>query len=185
MAAQSGEITLGSPPPPFSLPDVVAGRTVSLDEARAGRPLLVMFLCRHCPYVKHVEAEIARIGRAYDGRVSFVAISANDAKSHPEDAPASLKEQAESAGFGFPYLYDESQSVARAYGAVCTPEFFVFDHAAKLAYHGRIDGSRVGRDTPTGADLRAALDAVVAGRAPAPPQYPSVGCSIKWRRTSP
>jgi thiol-disulfide isomerase/thioredoxin len=185
MAAQSGEITLGSSPPSNSLVDVVSGRTVTTDEARAGRPLVVMFLCRHCPYVKHVEAEIARIGRDYEGRVSFVAISANDATSYPEDAPPSLREQALAAGFGFPYLHDESQAVARAYGAVCTPELFVFDHAAKLAYHGRLDGSRVGKDTPTGADLRAALDAVVARRAPATVQHPSVGCSIKWKRTSP
>jgi len=182
MATPSQEIALGSPPPPFALPDVISGGTISLEEARAGRALLVMFLCRHCPYVKHVELELGRIGREYEGRLGLVGISANDAATHPEDAPASLKEQAALAKFTFPYLYDETQSVARAYGAVCTPEFFLFDSTPKLAYHGRLDATRTGRESANGSDLRAALDAVLSGGAVAGPQFPSVGCSIKWKR---
>jgi peroxiredoxin len=182
MATPSTEVTLGSAPRPFSLPDVTTGRNVSLDDARAGRALLVMFLCRHCPYVKHVELEIARLGRDYGSKLGIVGISANDAVSHPEDAPASLSEQAARAGFTFPYLYDESQGVARAYGAVCTPEFFLFDAQPRLAYHGRLDATRTGREPANGTDLRAALDAVLVGRAVSGPQVPSVGCSIKWKR---
>ncbi len=182
MATPSTEITLGALPPPFALPDVTTGRVVSVDDVRAGRALLVMFLCRHCPYVKHVELELGRIGRDYGGKLGIVGISANDAVSHPEDAPPSLKEQAAIAGFTFPYLYDESQSVARAYGAVCTPEFFVFDATPRLAYHGRLDATRTGRESANGSDLRAALDAVLAGRPITGMQIPSVGCSIKWRR---
>jgi peroxiredoxin len=181
MATTSTDLLVGTAPPPFFLPDVVNGRPISLEEARGARALLVMFLCRHCPYVKHVEAEVARLGRDYAGKLGIVGISANDAATYPEDAPASLKEQAALAGFTFPYLYDESQSVARAYGAVCTPEFFVFDARPALAYHGRLDASRPGREPATGSDLRAALDAVLAGHAVSGRQSPSVGCSIKWK----
>jgi peroxiredoxin len=182
MATPSIELTLGSAPPPFALPDVTTGRVVSLDDVRGGRALLVMFLCRHCPYVKHVELELGRLGRDYDGKLGIVGISANDAVSHPEDAPPSLKEQAAIAGFTFPYLYDEGQSVARAYDAVCTPEFFLFDPKPRLAYHGRLDATRTGREAANGADLRAAIDAVLGGRAVAGAQHASVGCSIKWKR---
>jgi len=143
-----------------------------------------MFLCRHCPYVKHVESALALLGRDYGGKLGIVGISANDAATHPEDSPASLKDQAAKAGFTFPYLYDESQEVARAYGAVCTPELFLFDAKPELAYHGRLDATRTGREPAHGADLRAALDAVLAGRAVPGPQVPSVGCSIKWKRHS-
>ena len=182
MTASSTDLALGAPPPPFSLPDVVSGRTTSVDEVRLGRALLVMFLCRHCPYVKHVEAELARLGRDYGERLGIVAISANDAVSYPEDAPESLKEQAKNAGFMFPYLHDESQSVARAYGAECTPEFFLFDDKPSLVYHGRLDATRPGREPANGRDLRAALDTVLAGTKLTAPQSPSVGCSIKWKR---
>lgn len=182
MATTSTDLVVGTPPPTFSLPDVVSGRVVSLEEVRAGRALLVMLLCRHCPYVKHVEAELARIGRDYGSKLGIVGISANDAATYPEDAPAGLKEQAVNASFTFPYLYDESQNIARAYGAVCTPEFFLFDAKPLLAYHGRLDASRPGREPATGSDLRAALDAVLAGRTVEGPQAPSVGCSIKWKR---
>jgi peroxiredoxin len=185
MATPSNELLLGSAPPPFALPDVSSGQRVSLDDVRAGRALLVMFLCRHCPYVKHVEAEVARIGRDYSGKLGIVGISANDAVTYPEDAPPSLKEQAERVGFTLPYLYDESQDVARAYGAVCTPEFFLFDAAharPALAYHGRLDTTRTGREPANGGDLRAAIEAVLAGLPVAGAQHPSVGCSIKWKR---
>jgi hypothetical protein len=182
MATTSAELVVGLAPPPFSLRDVVSGRVVSLEEVRTGRALLVMFLCRHCPYVKHVEAEVARLARDYAQKLGIVGISANDSATYPEDAPLSLKEQAALAGFTFPYLYDDRQDVARAYGAVCTPEFFVFDAKPALAYHGRLDASRPGREPATGSDLRAALDAVLAGRSVLGPQAPSVGCSIKWKR---
>ena len=177
MATPSNEVSLGASPPPFALPDVVSGRKMALEDVRAGRALLVMFICRHCPYVKHVEAELARIGRDYGQKLGIVGISANDAASYPDDAPPSLKEQAERAGFTFPYLYDEGQGVARAYGAVCTPEFFLFDAKPALAYHGRLDATRTGREQANGHDLRAALDAVLAGRVVSGEQLPSVGCS--------
>jgi peroxiredoxin len=178
----STDLSLGSLPPEFALPDVVNGRVVSLADVRAGGALLVMFLCRHCPYVKHVEKAVADIGRDYRGKLGIVGISANDAAMYPEDAPPRLAEQALAAGFAFPYLYDESQSVARAYGAVCTPEFFLFDAKPGLAYHGRLDDTRPGRGPATGNDLRHALDAVLAGRPVEGPVVASVGCSIKWRR---
>ena len=181
MATPSTDLPIGTAPPPFSLPDVVTGRPLSQREIRAGRALLVMFLCRHCPYVKHVEAELARIGRDYGNKLGIVAISANDATTYAEDAPESLKDQATLAGFTFPYLYDQSQNVARAFGAECTPEFFLFDRAPALAYHGRLDATRPGRQPSTGEDLRAALDAVLAGRPVPGPQSPSTGCSIKWK----
>ena len=184
MATNSNELALGTPAPAFTLPDVVSGRTLSLDEIAAGNPALVMFLCRHCPYVKHVETQLAQLARDHAGKkLSLVAISANDAEHYPEDAPPSLAEQARAAGFSFPYCYDESQAVARAYRAVCTPEFFLFDGSRKLAYHGQLDGSRPGNRAPLdGRDLRAAIDAVLEGRPVAGPQRAAVGCSIKWKR---
>ncbi len=176
------ELSMGAALPAFSLPDVTTNRLVSSEEVRAGRGLLVMFLCRHCPYVKHVEAELARLGRDYGARLGIVGISANDAVSHPEDAPKSLAEQARVAGWAFPYLHDESQAVARAYGAACTPEFFLFDASRALAYHGRLDETRPGRGAANGRELRAALDDVLAGRPVSARIEPAVGCSIKWKR---
>ena len=144
-----------------------------------------MFICRHCPFVKHVQRELAQLGRDYAGAsVGIVAISSNDAASHPADAPSSLAEMAREQGFDFPLLYDESQAVARAYHAACTPDYFVFDAAGRLAYRGQLDDSRPGNGVPvSGRDLRAALDALLAGRAVAAEQRPSVGCSIKWKPT--
>lgn len=141
-----------------------------------------MFICRHCPYVKHVEAELARLGRESPRGLGIVAISSNDALAYPEDAPPSLAEQARLAGFDFPYLYDEGQEVARAYGAACTPEFFLYDAQRRLRYHGQLDDSRPGNGKPvTGADLRAAIEAMLAGKPAPTPQRAAVGCSIKWR----
>jgi peroxiredoxin len=177
-------MALGTAAPDFSLTDVVSGKTVSLSDY-AGKPgLLVMFICRHCPYVKHVQSELARLGSDYAaGGLGIVAIGANDAEKYPDDAPPSLKAQAEEVGFNFPYLFDESQDVARAYGAVCTPDFFLFDGQLKLAYRGQLDDSRPRNDAPIdGRDLRAAIDAVLAGQHPNPDQKPSVGCSIKWKQ---
>ncbi len=187
MATQSTEKpVLGSTAPPFRLREVGNGGMVAGTDftgTRGGKALLVMFICRHCPYVKHVEEELARLGRDAPAGLGLVAISSNDADDYPEDAPESLAEQARRAGFNFPYLYDEDQGVARAYGAVCTPEFFLYDSQRKLAYHGQLDDSRPGNGKPvTGADLRSAIAAVLAGGPVPEPQRPAVGCSIKWKR---
>lgn len=171
---------LGSPAPSFSLPDVVTGDLVSFPDAKA---VLVMFICRHCPYVVHVREEILRLAADYLPKgAAFIAISSNDAQKYPDDAPAKLKEMAVEHAFSFPMLYDETQQVARAYDAQCTPDFFLYDAERKLAYRGRLDESTPGNGKPvTGCDLRAALDAVLAGRPPAELQLPSLGCSIKWK----
>jgi len=176
-------LALGTKAPEFSLPDVVSGRVVSLSAFERDAALLVMFICRHCPYVKHVERELARIGVDYQERkTGMVAISSNDAAEYPEDAPERLREMAVQLGFTFPFCYDETQLVAKAYGAVCTPDVFLFDRDKQLVYRGQIDDSRPSSVKPvTGADLRAALDAVLAGRPVALEQRPSVGCSIKWK----
>ena len=178
-------VPLGTLAPDFSLPDTISGRTVRLSEF-AGEPFLVVFLCRHCPYVRHVERELARIGRDYaedDGELPIVAISSNDAVAYPDDAPDRLAEWAKALAFSFPVCYDESQSVARAFHAACTPDFFLFDHAHKLVYRGQLDDSRPANDRPvTGADLRAAMDAMLAGRPLPAEQKPAIGCNIKWKR---
>jgi len=180
---QSTMMALGTPAPAFTLPDVVSGRQVSLENVPDARALLVMFICRHCPYVSHVQAELARIGRDYANRgVGMVAVSSNDAGAYPDDAPEKLAEMARRNGFGFPLCYDESQAVAKAYTAACTPDFFLFDAARQLVYRGQLDGSRPGRNVPvTGADLRAALDAVLTNQPVSGEQRPSVGCNIKWK----
>ncbi|HEY8901253.1 MAG TPA: thioredoxin family protein [Chthoniobacterales bacterium] len=177
----SDSMPAGTPAPDFSLPDVVTGRTVSLADF-AGRPaLLVMFICAHCPYVVHVRAELVRLARAFP-LAGFVAISSNDAVQYPGDAPEKLREMAVECGFPFPMLYDESQEVARAYTAACTPDFFLFDRDQKLAYRGRLDDSTPGNGKlVTGADLRVALEFVLAGKPGPQVQAPSLGCSIKWK----
>ena len=174
---------LGSPAPDFSLPDVSTGRRVSRDSAAGDKGLLVMFLCRHCPFVKHVQDELARLGRDYAGRgVGFVAICSNDVSASPEDRPEKLAEMAKELGFTFPYLYDESQDVARAFDAQCTPDFFLYDADRQLVYRGQLDDSRPGNERPiTGRDLRAALDALLAGTPIAQQQRASIGCNIKWK----
>ena len=176
-------LELGAPAPDFHLPDVVTGKTISLDTFAGRKALVVMFICRHCPYVVHVKEELARLGRDYAGQpAGIVAISANDAASYPMDAPASLKQMAEELGFQFPYCYDESQKTAKAYAAACTPDFYVFDENRKLVYRGQLDDSRPGNGVPvTGRDLRAAIDAVLAGRPVSSKQKPSIGCNIKWK----
>jgi len=175
-------LPLGTVAPGFALPNV-DGRTLSLEDVAGPRGTVVMFICNHCPYVKHVAEQLATLGRDYLPRgVGFVAINSNDAASHPADSPEQMVHEAENRGYLFPYLYDEEQAVARDYRAACTPDFFLFDGAGKLVYRGQLDGSRPGNDIPvSGADLRAALDAVVAGSTPAPAQRPSLGCNIKWK----
>jgi peroxiredoxin len=180
---ESTMLDLGVTAPDFALTDVVSGRTVRRDDLRGQKALLVMFICAHCPYVKHIEKGLAALGMDYDGEpVSIVAISSNDAAKFPDDNPAGLKRQAETLGFRFPYLYDETQGVAHAYKAACTPDFFLFDGGMKLAYRGEFDGSRPGNGVAvTGGDLRTAIDAVLAGRQPSAEQRPSIGCNIKWK----
>jgi len=175
-------LDLGTGSPPFSLPEV-AGGTLSSDDLATGKPLLVLFLSRHCPYVKHIQEGLARMCHEYQERgVTIVGISPNDAERYPDDAPESLRQQKEQAGFHFPYLHDETQEVARAYRAACTPDFFLFDGDRRLVYRGQMDDSRPGNGLPvTGADLRASLDALLAGLPIPADQKPSVGCNIKWR----
>ena len=176
-------LELGTQAPDFDLPDVVAGQTISLSDFENKKALLVMFICRHCPYVKHVEQELARLGRDYaDSEAGIVAISANNAGENPDDAPASLKEMAQELAFAFPFCYDESQAVAKAYAAACTPDFFLFDQSRRLVYRGQLDDSRPGNEKPlTGRDLRAALDAVLNDQPVDANQRSSLGCNIKWK----
>ncbi len=179
---ESTMLELETTAPDFELPDVVTGKTVSRDNFRGQKGLLVMFICTHCPFVKHIEKGLAQIGDDYAGKLGIVAISSNDADSYPDDSPAGLKAQAQKLGFKFPYLYDESQAVARAYDAACTPDIFLFDKDLKLAYRGQFDGSRPGNGVPvTGKDLRTALDAVLRGEKPGAEQKASIGCNIKWK----
>ncbi len=182
-ATPSTMLPLGTPAPEFSLTDTVSGKRVTLAAYRASKPLLVMFICNHCPYVKHVRAQLAAIARDYSPRgVAILAISSNDVENYPADAPDLMRSEAAAAGYSFPYLYDADQSVARAYHAACTPDFFLFDAADRLVYRGQLDDSRPSNTLPvTGRDLRAALDAVLAGHAPAAAQRPSIGCNIKWK----
>jgi peroxiredoxin len=182
MAVSSNMLPLGTPIPRFSLPDTVSGRTVSSSEL-AGKPSVVAFICNHCPYVKHIRSALADFGRYCTERgVALVAVSSNDPTTHPDDGPKEMALEARSAGYGFPYLFDESQEVARAFNAACTPEFYVFDSGGKLAYRGQFDGARPKNDVPvTGADVRAAVEALLAGKQPNAEQIPSIGCSIKWK----
>ena len=180
----SNMIPLGTTAPDFRLPDPSDGnQLVALDDFRGAPALLVMFICNHCPYVKHVAEEIARLARDYQAQgAAVVAISSNDAIAYPDDSPEMMVREKTARGYPFPYLYDESQAMARAYEAACTPDFYVFDHDFKLAYRGQLDDSRPGNDKPVdGSDLRAALDDVLAGRIPSSEQRPSIGCNIKWR----
>ena len=176
-------LSLGTTAPDFELTEVVSDQTISLDFAD-GSPLLVMFICQHCPFVKHVKQQLAQIGKDYaDSDLKIVAISANDVATHPDDSPEKLKAMAQEFDFKFPMCYDESQETAKAYTAACTPDFFLFDAEHKLVYRGQLDDSRPGNDKPvTGKDLRGAIDAVLAGKEVEPDQKPSVGCNIKWKK---
>jgi peroxiredoxin len=182
-ATESSMLELGTQAPQFSLPDVRDGKTHTTEALTGPKGLLVMFICAHCPFVKHVEKQLAQLGADYKkSGVGIVAVSSNDAVNYPDDAPAGLARQAQRMHFTFPYLYDETQEVARAYDAQCTPDFFLFDGAGKLAYRGQLDASRPGNSIPvTGSDLRSALDALVAGRPVNSDQRPSIGCNIKWK----
>lgn len=181
---ESNMLPLGTAAPEFALPDTVSGETVRLSDVAGERATVVMFLCNHCPYVLYVNPEIVRVVADYKTRgVSFVGISSNDAVAYPDDGPDKMAAHAREVGYTFPYLYDETQEVARAYDAACTPDFYVFDAGRKLVYRGQLDPSRPKRNPvpSTGEDLRAALDAVLAGRPADPVQRPSGGCNIKWK----
>lgn len=177
-------VNLGTTAPNFELMDVVTGQKQSMKQVAGEQGLLVMFICRHCPFVQHIQEELAKLGRDYSGRgLGIVAISSNDADSHPDDAPSSLKEQAAQEGFTFPYLHDETQEAAKAYQAVCTPDFFLFDRNLALVYRGQLDDSRPGNEAPvTGRDLRTAIDSLLSGEPLSSEQKPSLGCNIKWKQ---
>jgi peroxiredoxin len=175
-------LALGTQAPDFRLPDT-DGRLVGLADFAAAKALLVMFLCNHCPFVKHVQKELVRLANDYGGRdVAFVAISSNDVAAYPEDGPEAMKAEKARMGYPFPYLFDESQGVAKAYRAACTPDFFLFDAQRTLVYRGQLDDSRPSKSVPvTGSDLRRALDAVLAGSPVDTRQKASIGCNIKWK----
>ena len=177
-------LALGTKAPDFTLPDVISGKAISLSTFAGKKALLVMFICRHCPYVVHVREELAKLGRDYAGKdVGIVAISSNDAANYPDDAPDQLKAMAKELGFTFPFCYDETQQTAKAYTAACTPDLFLFGKDHTLVYRGQLDDSRPGNGKPvTGKDLRAAIDAVLADKPVSPTQMPSVGCNIKWKK---
>lgn len=182
VATNSTMLPLGTPAPDFQLPDP-SGKAYSLADFQGARALVVAFICNHCPYVKHLRSGLAALGREYQPRgVAIVGISSNDVERYPADSPARMAEEATAAGYTFPYLVDESQAVAKAYRAACTPDFFVFDGSRRLVYRGQFDDSRPGSNRPvTGRDLRNALEAVLAGRSVDPHQTPSLGCNIKWK----
>jgi|SRR3989338_4368240 len=174
---------LGSRAPDFSLKDVLSGKVFSLKDFKNKKAFLLMFICRHCPYVQHVTKEISILGRDYQNKdIGIAAISSNDPEAYPEDAPASLSEMARELNFTFPYLFDESQETAKKYKAACTPDFFLFDKERKLAYRGQLDDSRPANNIPvTGKDLRGAIEAVLNDTLVNPDQKPSIGCNIKWK----
>ncbi|HSQ69616.1 MAG TPA: thioredoxin family protein [Steroidobacteraceae bacterium] len=175
-------LPLGTHAPAFQLPDF-RGRSHALEDFAGSPALLVAFTCNHCPFVKHIRTEFARFASEYGPRgLAIVAINSNDLDAYPQDGPAAMRQEAEEFGYGFPYLLDETQQVAKAYHAACTPDFFLFDGQRRLVYRGQFDDSRPGSDRPvTGADLRGAVDAVLAGREVNPEQMPSLGCNIKWK----
>lgn len=179
----SNMIPLGTKAPYFSLTDTVSGNTLELDSLKGTKGTVIMFICNHCPFVKHVNEGIVTLAKDYQSRgIGFVAISSNDVENYPDDAPDLMTVNAKEEGFIFPYLYDETQDVAKAYDAACTPDFYLFDHNLRLMYRGQLDDSRPGNGIPvTGADLRAALDSLLEDRPIDPIQKPSIGCNIKWK----
>lgn len=184
-ATETIQIPLGFPAPDFSLPDTISGKTLSLQDIRGENATVVMFICNHCPYVKHVNHELVRLANDYLSKgVGFVAISSNDVVNYPDDAPEKMKDHALAVGYPFPYLYDESQDVAKAYFAACTPDFSIFDKDLKCMYRGQLDDARPKNDKPvTGKDIRAALDAILNNQPLSAQQIPSIGCNIKWKQS--
>ncbi|MGS2761339.1 thioredoxin family protein [Sinomicrobium sp. M5D2P9] len=180
----SNMLALGTRAPEFHLPDTVSGKNISLSDIRGETATVIMFICNHCPFVKHVNAEITGLATDYGRKgIGFAAISSNDVDNYPDDAPDLMAENAREQGFPFPYLYDETQETAKAYDAACTPDFYIFDKALKLVYRGQLDDSRPGNGIPvTGEDMRAALDALLKGEEIPEIQKPSIGCNIKWKK---
>ena len=180
---ESNMLSLGTIAPDFTLPDTVSGKMIDLNKIASDKATVIMFICNHCPYVIHVNEELVKIANEYSEKgVQFIAISSNDVENYPQDGPELMKEHAQKVGYPFPYLYDESQAVAKAYDAACTPDFYVFDGDLKLVYRGRMDGSRPNSGTPvTGEDLRNALDNTLKKLPPLSNQLPSMGCNIKWK----
>ncbi|OQP63291.1 alkyl hydroperoxide reductase [Niastella vici] len=176
---------LGKKAPDFTLPDTVSGKTLTLQTIKGNTATVIMFICNHCPFVKHVNTQLVQLGNDYKNKgISFIAISSNDVAGYPQDGPEQMKEVATQLQFPFPYLYDQSQEVAKAYEAACTPDFFIFDGGLSLVYRGQLDDSRPGNEKPvTGADIRNALEHLVAGKPVATDQKPSIGCNIKWRES--
>ena len=179
----SNMLSLGVEAPDFRLPDTVSGEVCSLQDLRGDQATLVMFICNHCPYVKHIREELVRLSDDYNSKgINLIAISSNDVANYPEDSPELMKEEARKHGYSFPYLYDETQEVARAYEASCTPDFYIFNEDMSLVYRGRLDESSPGNDKPlTGTDIRQALDDIIARNPVSQEQFPSIGCSIKWK----
>lgn len=182
-AVASNMFPLGEQAPDFHLPDTQSGKWINRDDAKGEQGMVVMFICNHCPYVIHVRKELTRLAEDYQSRgIGFIAISANDISRYPQDSPELMARFAAENAFPFPYLYDESQGIAKAYQAACTPDFYLFDQALKCVYRGRLDASRPGNDQPVnGQDLRAAIEAMLSGKKPLQAQHPSIGCSIKWK----
>jgi peroxiredoxin len=174
---------LGTKAPSFELPDTISGKTLKLSELASDIATVIMFICNHCPFVKHVQHELVRLANDYTNKgISFVAISSNDVGKYPADSPEKMKELAEQLGFTFPYLYDESQDVARSYDAACTPDFYIFDGNLKLVYRGQLDDSRPGNTIPiTGVDIRNAINQILKNEPVSEMQKPSIGCNIKWK----
>lgn len=179
----SNMMPLGTQAPDFQLPDTVSGQTVGLHDLKSDQATVIMFICNHCPFVKHINAGLVALARDYQPKgVAFIAISANDVENYPQDGPEKMKETAQAEGYSFPYLYDETQAVAKAYDAACTPDFFIFDGDLQCAYRGQLDDSRPDSGIPvTGSNIRAALDAMLAGQPVSADQKPSLGCNIKWK----
>ena len=176
-------IALGTPAPGFILPDTVSGKNISLNDVKGDKATLILFICNHCPFVKHVNDELVKLANDYKNKgISLIAISSNDVVSHPEDAPDLMKKTAEQLKYPFPYCYDETQQVAMIYNAACTPDFFIYDHNLQLVYRGQLDDSRPGNEIPvTGTDIRRAFDCIISDQPVSADQRPSIGCNIKWK----
>lgn len=176
-------LPLGTPAPRFVLTDVVSGKKLSLEELKSPTATVIMFVCNHCPYVKHIQHELVRLARDYQPKgVAFIAISSNDIQSYPDDAPDKMRENAKALGYTFPYLFDETQEVAKAYQAACTPDFYIFDSSLKCVYRGQLDDSRPRNNLPvTGKDIRKALESLLSEKLISSNQKPSMGCNIKWK----
>jgi len=183
-ATPSNMMPLGTMAPDFNLTDTISGKKKSLHELKSEKATVITFICNHCPFVKHVQKGLVKLTKDYiPSGISFVAINSNDVKAYPDDSPERMKEVAKQLGYPFPYLYDESQDIARAYGAACTPDFYIFDKDLKCVYRGQMDDSRPSNNIPvTGKDIRAALDAILAGKPVSEEQKPSIGCNIKWKK---